>query len=241
MTTTTDVPLSREAGGRAAERIGGEGAMSATLRLLSWLSPAFPTGGFAYSHGLEWAIEAGDISNGPTLQSWLETLLRHGSGRADAILCRHAHRAAAHPEALAALVELALAAAPAAERRAEAVHQGNAFLAAAAPWPPRPALEGDTPYAIAVGATAGLHAIPEATAAAALLHAFAANLISAAVRIIPLGQSTGLQVLAALEPAILAVTAQTASATLDDLGTATWRSDLAAMHHETQYTRLFRS
>lgn len=213
----------------------------ATLRLLSWLSPAFPTGGFAYSHGIEWAVEAGDIANGPTLQSWLETLLRHGTGRSDAILCRHAHRAANDPAALAALTELALAATPAAERRAEAVHQGNAFLAAATPWPPLPQLEGDTPYAIAVGATAGLHAIPESTAAAALLHAFAANLISAAVRIIPLGQSTGLAVLAALEPTILAVTADTESATLDDLGTATWRSDLAAMHHETQYTRLFRS
>jgi len=69
----------------------------ATLRLLSWLSPAFPTGGFAYSHGVEWAVESGDIKNGPTLQSWLETLLRHGTGRSDAILCRHAHRAANNP------------------------------------------------------------------------------------------------------------------------------------------------
>lgn len=213
----------------------------ATLRLLSWLSPAFPTGGFAYSHGVEWAVESGDIKNGPTLQSWLETLLRHGTGRSDAILCRHAHRAASNPEALAALTELALAATPAAERRAETIHQGNAFRAAATPWPPHPPHEGDTPYAIAVGAMAGLHAIPESTATAALLHAFSANLISAAIRIIPLGQSTGLQVLAALEPTILEVAHATETATLDDLGTATWRSDLAAMHHETQYTRLFRS
>jgi len=218
----------------------------ATLRLLTWLSPAFPTGAFAYSHGIEWAVESGDITNGPTLQSWLETLLRHGSGRTDAILCRHAHRAATNLETLAHLAELALATAPAAERRAESIHQGNAFLAAATPWHPATLIRlaeaiGDIPYAVAVGAMAGSNDISEDTAAAALLHAFAANLISAAVRIIPLGQSTGLAVLAALEPVILAVAAETKTATLDDLGSATWRSDLAAMHHETQYTRLFRS
>jgi urease accessory protein len=221
-------------------------ADAALLRLLAWLSPAFPTGGFAYSHAIEWAVEAGDITNGATLHDWLDTILRHGSGRSDAILCRHAHRAAADLDALAALTELALATAPAAERRAEAIHQGNAFIAAARAWHPETltalaARVGDVPYAIAVGAMAGAHAIAESTAAAALLHAFAANLISAAVRIIPLGQSTGLAVLAALEPTILAVAHETETATLDDLGGATWRADLAAMRHETQYTRLFRS
>lgn len=220
--------------------------MSETLRLLAWLSPAFPTGGFAYSHGAEWAVEAGDIADGATLQDWLDTILRHGSGRTDTILLRHAHRAAADPEALASLTELALATAPAAERRAEAIHQGNAFIAAATAWNPASLIRlaervGDVPYAIAVGAMAGANGIPEDTAAAALLHAFAANLISAAVRIIPLGQSTGLAVLAALEPSILSVAQETKAATLDDLGAATWRADLAAMRHETQYTRLFRS
>ena len=220
--------------------------MSETLRLLTWLSPAFPTGSFAYSHGIEWAVESNDITDGQTLQAWLETLLRHGSARTDAILLRHAHRAATNLEALAQLTELALATAPAAERRAESIHQGNAFLAAARPWHPTTLQTladqiGDIPYPIAVGAMTGANSIPEDTAAAALLHAFAANLISAAVRIIPLGQSTGLSVLAALEPTILSVTHETKTATLDDLGSATWRADLAAMRHETQYTRLFRS
>ncbi len=218
----------------------------ATLRLLTWLSPGFPTGAFAYSHGVEWAVESGDITGGPTLRSWLDTLLRHGSGRTDAILCRHAHRAAHSLGTLAAITELALATAPSAERRAEAIHQGNAFIAAATPWHPATLIRlaeavGDIPYPIAVGAMAGGHAISEDTTAAALLHGFAANLISAAVRLIPLGQSTGLAVLAALEPVILFVAAETKAATLDDLGTATWRADLASMHHETQHTRLFRS
>ena len=217
----------------------------ATLRLLAWLSPAFPTGGFAYSHGLEWAVESNDVTNQANLQDWLETLLRHGTGRTDAILARHAHRAATDLPTLQTLTELALATAPTAERRAEAIHQGNAFIAAASPWHPETlkalAATTDVPYAIAVGAMAGSNNIDEDTTAVALLHAFAANLISAAVRIIPLGQSTGLAVMAALEPVILEIAADTATLTLDDLGGAAWRSDLAAMRHETQYTRLFRS
>lgn len=229
-TTTTPIPMSSPA----------------TLRLLAWLSPAFPTGGFAYSHGIEWAIQAGDITGQASLLDWLETLLRHGSGRSDAILLRHAHRAAANLDQLADLTELALATAPAAERRAEAIHQGNAFIAAATAWHPTmlQALAervGDIPHAIAVGAMTGAHGVTENDATAAYLQAFAASLISAAVRIIPLGQSTGLSVLAALEPTLLAITEQTRNATLDDLGTACLRSDLAAQHHETQYTRLFRS
>ena len=219
---------------------------TSTLRLLTWLSPAFPTGAFAYSHGVEWAVQSNDITDRDSLLDWLETLLRHGSARTDTILLRHAHRAATDLDELAKLTELALATAPAAERRAETIHQGNAFIAAAASWNPISLIRlaekvGDIPYPIAVGAMTGANNIPEDTAAAALLHAFAANLISAAVRIIPLGQSTGLSVLAALEPTILQVTDETKTATLDDLGGATWRADLAAMHHETQYTRLFRS
>jgi urease accessory protein len=218
----------------------------ALLRLLAWLSPAFPTGGYAWSHGVEWAVDTGDIRDGETLRGWVADVLRHGAGRNDAILLRHAHRAAHDTGHLASLVELALAAQPSRERRAETVGQGNAFLAAATAW--RPALlrtladtVGDLPYPVAVGALAGSQGIAEDDAALALLQAFAANLISAAVRLVPLGQSAGLAALAGLEATILAVALDTATATLDDLGGACFRSDIAAMRHETQYTRLFRS
>ena len=147
---------------------------------------------------------------------------------------------------LATLVELALAAQPSRERRAETVGQGNAFLAAAAAWHPqilRALAEqvGDLPYPVAVGALTGSQGIAEDDAALAILQAFAANLISSAVRLVPLGQSAGLAVLAGLEATILAVALDSATATLDDLGGACFRSDIAAMRHETQYTRLFRS
>lgn len=218
-----------------------EGSHSTHLiRLLAWLSPAFPTGAYAYSHGLEWAVESGDIADGETLRVWLADVLAHGSGRNDAILLRHAHRANADGDALAEIADLAAAVAPSRERRAETLNQGAAFVAAAAAWHP-PELPPRVAYPVAVGAMAGRHGIVEDTATAAYLQAFATNLISAAVRLVPLGQSAGLHVLAALEPVILQVSAATRAATLDDLGGCTFRSDLAAMLHETQYTRLFRS
>jgi urease accessory protein len=210
------------------------------LRLLAWLSPAFPTGAYAYSHGVEWAVENGDITDGATLHAWLSEVLAHGSGWNDAILLRHAHRAAADRDALGEIADLAAAVAPSRERQAETLDQGTAFVAAAAAWHP-PELPARVAYPVAVGALAGWHGIAEDVIAAAYLQAFAANLISSAVRLVPLGQSAGLRVLAALEPVVLRVAEDARTATIDDLGGCAFRSDLAAMCHETQYTRLFRS
>jgi urease accessory protein len=210
------------------------------MRLLTWLSPAFPTGAFAYSHGLEWAVETHDIHDGETLLEWLSAVIEHGSARTDTILLRHAHRAAKDPRALRDLAALARATAASRERYGESTNQGRAFQLAAAGWVV-PEMPDDTPYAVAVGAMAGAHGIAEDTTACAYLQTFTGNLISAAVRLVPLGQTTGLRTLAALEPVILGTAAATKDATIDDLGGCAFRSDLAAMRHETQYTRLFRS
>ncbi len=214
--------------------------MTNGLRLLAWLSPAFPTGAFAYSHGLEWAVETGDVRDEASLQSWLGDVLAHGSGRTDAILLRHAHRAVTDPAALAEIAAIALATAAGRERHNEALAQGQAFILAAAPWT-MPPVPHETPYAVAVGALAGAHDIPEDDVAAGYLQAFVSNLISAAVRLVPLGQTAGLRVLAALEPIVLTTAEATKSAALDEIGGCAFRSDIAAMRHETQYTRLFRS
>jgi urease accessory protein len=216
------------------------------LRLLAWLSPSFPTGAYAYSHGLEWAVEARAVRDGATLRAWLEDVLAHGAGRNDAILLRHAHRAASDPKALAAIARLGLAAQPSRERRGESIGQGNAFAAAAAAWQPRvltalAAAVGDLPYPVAVGALAASKGIGADAAALGLVQALAANLISAAVRLVPLGQSAGLAVLAALEGCIAAVAEASRDAGLDQIGGACFRADIASMRHETQYTRLFRS
>jgi urease accessory protein len=210
------------------------------MRLLTWLSPAFPAGGFAYSHGLEWAVDRHDVRDGETLRGWLDAVIVHGSAPIDTILLRHAHRAASDPRALREIAALALATAASRERHHEALAQGKAFVRAATGWGV-PDLPEDTPYSVAIGAMAGWHGIDEDFTTSAWLQTFISNLISAAVRLVPLGQTTGLQTLAALEPVILQTAAATKAATLDDLGGCAFRSDIAAMRHETQYTRLFRS
>ena len=212
------------------------------LKLLTWLSPAFPTGAFAYSHALEWAVEAGDLGSEAALLPWLEDVLRHGAGHTDAVLLRHAYRAGTVSD-LFAVAALAEAAANSRERRSETLGQGDAFAIAARVWgaPLLDAIGRAVPYPVAVGALARAQGVPEDQAAIGLLHAFAANLVGAAVRLIPLGQTAGLRVLAALEPGIHAVAAASRDTALDDIGGACFRSDIAAMRHETQYTRLFRT
>ncbi|MBV8090081.1 MAG: urease accessory protein UreF [Alphaproteobacteria bacterium] len=212
------------------------------LRLLTWLSPGFPTGGFAYSHGLEWSVEAGDISDEAALRDWVADVLSHGAGRSDVILLRHAHRAG--PDGLPALCALGVALGFGRERRLESCAQGGAFVRAGTVWGgPRITALADmqAPYPVAVGALAADHGIGADLAAAAYSQAFAVSLVSVGVRLIPLGQTAGVRVIRMLEPKIAEVVEQTKDAGLDDLGGACFRSDIAAMRHETQRTRLFRT
>jgi urease accessory protein len=206
-------------------------ANSALLRLLTWLSPGFPTGGFAYSSGLEYVVETGVLSDEASLADWLQTLVTHGALWSDVILLRTAYRG----EDVSAL---GLALCTTAERRLETLAQGSAFVRAAAAWSyPARNDEDATPYPIAVAHLAAAHDVPEDDTVLAYLHAATANLVSAAIRLIPLGQAAGLRVQAGLEPTLLAAAARRDT----ELGTAAWSADIAAMRHETQYTRLFRT
>ena len=221
-----------------------EGA--AHLALLAWLSPAFPVGGFAFSHGLEWAIECGHVRGAADLRAWLDDLLRHGGVRADAVILAAAWR---EPDDVVAINELALALAPSSERHLETAAQGTAFLAAvAAAWPApelvhlKGSLEGqDLAYPVAVGVAAAAHAIGLRGTLETFAQAASSNLVSAALRLGAIGQSEGQAIIAGLVPAVLDLAAWAQDTTLDDLGTCAWRSDIAAMRHETQYSRLFRS
>jgi urease accessory protein len=206
------------------------------LRLLTWLSPAFPVGAFSYSHGLETVIRDGTVTDADMLTAWIAGLIEHGSGWTDAVLFKAAWEADAH--ALAEVAELAAALAPSLERRRETLGQGEAFLIAAQAWGPPP-LSGAVAYPVAVGAVAAAANVPLETALTTWLHAFAANLVSVAVRAVPLGQTDGVAVIADLEPVILAAARRAAASSLDDLGSAALLSDIAAMRHETLGVRLF--
>jgi len=217
---------------------------------MAWLSPAYPVGAFSYSSGIEWAVEAGDIKDSATLADWLSLMMSDGAGFCDAVLFVHTHRAASECEAnrLREVAELAAAFAPTRERHLETTAQGRAFVTAVrAAWP-CDALDmldrvwdGAIAYPIAVGTACAGHAISTQQGLPAFLHAIAANWISAGVRLIPLGQTDGQRVLAAMEDVIAATAARALNSTLDDIGGAALRADLASMRHETQYTRLFRS
>ncbi len=230
---------------------GNERTEAAALyRLMAWLSPAFPVGAFSYSSGIEWAVEAGDIKNAETLRQWLAVMLGEGGGFCDAVFFVHAHRAiaAADDAALRAVAELAAAFVLSKERFLETTAQGRAFVEATrAAWP-CPALDrfagawkGPVALPIAVGVACAGHGIPCETALPAFLHALVANWISAGVRLVPLGQTDGQRLLAALEETVAATAARALATPLEDVGSAAFRADLATMRHETQYTRLFRS
>lgn len=201
------------------------------LRLLTWLSPAFPVGAFAYSHGLERAIHDNTIRDRATLVVWLSDLLAQGSGWNDAVLCAASWRGED-------VAELAEAMAGSRERHLETTLQGDAFAQAVAPWTGE---ASPAPYPVAVGRAARDQNIALDAVLTAYSHAFASNLVQAAVRLVPLGQRDGVAALAALEPVILDTASRASHSTLDDLGTATVLSDIAAMRHETQYSRVFRS
>jgi urease accessory protein len=217
---------------------------------MAWLSPAFPVGAFSYSSGIEWAVEIGDIADEASLQAWLMVTLAQGGGFCDAVLFAQAHRAIRNNDdkALHEVAELAAAFAPSKERHLETTAQGNAFVEAArAAWPCdaldklKSVWDGPVAYPVAVAVTAAGHGIALEPALAAYLQALAANWVSAGVRLIPLGQTQGLRVLAALEAAVTATAARARAAKLDDIGSSALRADLASARHETQYTRLFRS
>lgn len=223
---------------------------AALFRLMTWLSPAFPVGAFSYSSGIEWAVEAGDITDAASLREWLDAMLQHGAGFCDAVLLSHAYRATERGDdaGLSAVAELAAAFVTSAERQLETLSQGRAFIEIA-----RKAWDSDglgravaacgeaIAYPIAVGLVSASHGVPLPATLHGFLHAVTSNWISAGARLIPLGQTDSQRVLAALEPAVIATGTRALAASLDDLGSATFRADLASLRHETQYTRLFRS
>ncbi|OHV84496.1 urease accessory protein UreF [Rhizobium sp. LCM 4573] len=215
----------------------------ALLRLMAWLSPAFPIGGFAWSGGLERAVHDDLVETAGDLSDWLATLLTHGSLWNDAVLFCEASRQFESGAGLKEVAELGLALAGSAERHAETLALGRAFVTAASAWPAEvfDLLPADVPFPVAVGAVAAAHGVPVENALAAYLHAAVSQSVSAAIRLGVCGQSEGVAVLARLETQIGEPAEHAADSTLDDLGSAVVQADIASLRHERQNSRLFRS
>ena len=220
------------------------------LPLLAWLSPAFPVGSFAYSHGIEWAFESGDVTDARSTERWIGDLIECGGPWSDAVLLACAHRAASEKEfgALKDVSELAAALAPSKERKLETMAQGEAFMnTVSAAWANKPLekiasiIGKEVAYPVAVGIASAAYEIPLRTTLESYLLAVVSNFVSAAVRLIPLGQTDGTRIVAALTPAVREIAARAEKSAIEDVGGAAIRSDIASMKHETQYTRLFRS
>jgi urease accessory protein len=223
------------------------------IRLQHWLSPTFPTGAYSYSHGLEWAIESHHVHDRGSLVDWLDADLRFGSARSDAIFFVEAWRCAAggYHTRLLETAELSAAFRATSEFALEASQQGASCLATLRDVWREPAIDALSeglrqrsvrpvlPIVIAVRAAAD--GVPAGTALRAFLYASVANLVTAGVRLIPLGQTDGQRALAELEDAVLEASERALTASIDDLGSAALMVDVASMLHETQYTRLFRS
>jgi urease accessory protein len=227
------------------------------LPLFAWLSPAFPVGAFAYSHGLEQAVADGEVRDADSLVEWLRDLFTHGSVRTDLILAACAARAFVTEEmpprkedaspGFPDVAELAIALQPSRERRLESCQQGRSFLeAVCAAWPnaaldkllaPSPEIA----YPIAFGAAVAAHGLPVGDALAAYALQFAGNLVSAVVRLGVVGQTDGQRIVASLASVAARAAEQAIRASLADLGSASFRSDLASIRHETKYSRIFRS
>jgi urease accessory protein len=243
MTTSEPAPADARSGMNADEA-------AALYRLMTWLSPSFPVGAFSYSSGIEWAVEAGDITDAASLRDWLAAMLGDGPGFCDAVFLAQAHRAASAQDepSLREIAELAAAFVPSRERQLETSTQGRAFIEIArSAWDCDgldgmvAACGGPIVYPVAVGLVSAAHAVPLGPAMHAFLHAVVSNWISAGARLVPLGQTDSQRILASLEADVAAIATRALTSSLDDLGSATFRADLASLRHETQYTRLFRS
>lgn len=223
----------------------------AMYRLLAWCSPSYPTGAFSYSHGLEWAVEEGSVRKAGDVVDYIAAALERGGLWIDAVLFVQAWRAAAagDDESLDEISELAAAFRASAETALESQQQGAAFLIVTRRAWPHPRLEEyglrqqgrAVAHAVVMALACAVHQIPLAPALHAYLHGAASNLVSAGLRLVPLGQTDGQIAIARLGPVVEAVTARALLAEMENLGSAAPALEFCSLRHETQYTRLFRS
>ncbi len=208
------------------------------LTLTQWLSPTYPVGGFAYSHGLEWAIDCGAVANAPDTGDWIADVIGHGSGRNDCMFLAAAYRAETCEE-LHDIDRTSRAFCASSERLRETHLLGEAFCGVTSDvW----TLDmGTLTYPVAIGHAAKARNLPVQLTAQMFLHSFMANLVACATRLVPLGQTDGQRLIRDLTPLCQHTASEAIEVGLDDLGSTTFLPDIASMKHETQYSRMFRT
>ncbi|MBT3941794.1 MAG: urease accessory protein UreF [Chloroflexi bacterium] len=221
------------------------------LRLQAWLSPAFPIGSFSYSHGLEEVVARGDVVDTGGLFLWTETAVQSGGGRVDGMLLAEAWRSvdSSDNDRLTAVAELGAVMRGTSELATESLSQGEAFLETAqAAWPDEAAETyarvlptGRVALPVSVGLVAACHGVSLEVVLPMYLQSFAVGIVSAGLRLIPLGQTDGQRVIARLQPVVERTTNAAIAANFADIGGAAAVIDLASMAHESRDGRLFRS
>ncbi len=211
---------------------------AAVLTLSQWLSPNYPVGSFSYSHGLEWAVMSGAVHDEVSLKTWLEDVLAFGAGMSDALFLAAAFWAMS-PDEVAEIDAMARAFAPSSERLLETSAQGTAFcLATRDVWRTEMA---DMTYPVAVGRAARLADLPLRLTAEMFVHAFAANIVMAATRLAPIGQTAAQRLIRDLAPLCTDIASRTEDGDLDRLSGTAFLADIQAMQHEAQHSRIFRT
>jgi len=213
--------------------------------LQTWMSPAFPTGAYACSHGIESAIAENYINDAASCQAWILDILQYGSGWNDAVFLKAAWTASAKADyhALAEYNELALALQSGQERWLETTQLAASFLQASELWQESSLIEltGITgPFAlpVVIGTFTATQQLPLKSLLPAYLQSSSSNLIWIATRLIPLGQSEALRIIASLESRICAIAKRAGNSCLDDLGSSALLADIVSLRHEKLGSRI---
>ncbi|MFP5348320.1 MAG: urease accessory protein UreF [Gammaproteobacteria bacterium] len=221
---------------------------SMLLRLLQLASPSLPVGAYSYSEGLEYAVHAGWVRDAQSLQTWLRDGLLDGAAQLEAAIVARVHDAYVGGETNGSerWDDWLSAARETEELRAQSHDMGRALLRLLADLsPPLPVarawLARSCNFATAFAMAGAQWGIAREATVVAYLQSWVANLASAGVKLIPLGQTAGQQLLLELQPTVLQAVSLALAASDDDLGVANCGLALASMAHETQYSRLFRS
>ena len=222
--------------------------------LTAMFSPAFPIGSFTYSHGMEAAINTGDIHDFESSRDWIETCLVGGSGRNDSILMANSHKALPTDfknvelekvetnTKVKKINELAFALSAGAERAQESRELGANFTRIIKEvYNVDMELFLPVTYPVSLGIATQRLGCELSLSLTFFLQSFVTNLISVAVRTVPLGQSDGQIMLAQLMPAITAVAQDATTAPLDEIGGYALLADHAAILHETLEPRIYRT